>query len=649
MSNSQNYPTNKIVEYTARIIPYLFYIFFAIILFGVLLCIYLNRIDLAIRGLIIGYSAILASVLMVFIIKYQHKGFEDIILFHFKQKFLILISGLLLLVSIIVLLADSKFQFIFPLMIVSIYTLISIQILTKKFSPAIILIEIFSTQIIFIGSLFLINSYYFGATDIIPHEFMTHVTLISGYVIPPDLNISYTMFPLYHLLVTMLSSLLNIPPRIGIYFIAVPVSIISILCIFLIFKPIIQNEQGSLFCSLIYSITLIDSSYDIYSYTLPRGLGFAGFLLLLYSFYMLKSQPVILRENYIIFYLFMIFTVLVHQVSILLIIFLLCLIALIELIGGFEKYISYSLLLIIVVFSTFYWFFMSFLFTKMLILSRIYSFVLDAPTLIESTTSFSVSNFFLNNLTSQILLFFAIIGIGYIFVRKRSSYLWVVAAFSIVALLMYLPTPLSSIYQISIILGAKRFPLLITPFIAVIMGLGIIFFTYFLINKKVSPRLISIILVSIVILYGVSSTGLFKSDPSAGRQSFDFDEVSALNFGDQYIPYGSTIFTDYYYARYFDVPLFSLTEKFSFPYYNSELISNLPALSTKNGYVIFPHKVFLDKGLRLGIPNEAIANPMNDVYPTKENVIFVNGFIDSNDKIYSDSSVEILIPREIPN
>jgi len=649
MSNSQNYLTTKILEYTARIIPYLFYIFFAIILFGVLLCLYLNQIDLAIRGLIIGYPAILASVLLVFIIKYQHKGFEDIFLFHFKQKFLILISGFLLLVSITVLLADSEFHFIFPLIIIAIYTLISIQILTKKFSPAIILTEIFLTQIIFIGSLFLNNSYYFGATDIIPHEFLTHVTFISGYIIPPDLNLSYSTFPLYHISVTLLSSLLNIPLRIGIYFIAVPVSIISTLCIFFIFKPIIQNEQVSLFCSLIYSITLIDSSYDIYSYTLPRGLGFAGFLLLLFLFYMLKSHPLIRRENYIIFYLFMVFTVLVHQVSILLIIFLLCIIALVELIGGFEKYISYSLLFITVAFSTFYWFFMSFLFTRMLIQSRVYSLGLDAPTFILPTISFSVSNFFLNNLTPQILLFFAIIGIGYIFVRNRSSYLWVVAAFSIVALLMYLPTPLSSIYQISIILGIKRFPLLITPFIAAIMGLGIIFFTYFLINKKVSPRVISIILVSIVILYGLSSTGLFKSDLSAGRQSFDFDEVSALNFGYQYIPYGSTISTDYYYARYFDVPLFSLTEKFSFPYYNSELISDLPALSTENGYVIFPHKVFLDKGLRLGVSNEAIANPMNDVYPTTENVIFVNGFIDSNNKIYSDSSVEILMPKEIPN
>jgi hypothetical protein len=649
MDNSQNYLTDKIVEYTARIIPYLFYIFFIIILLSVLLCIYFNQFDLAIRGLIFGYPTILASVLLVFIIKYRHNDFEDIILFPFKQKFLILISILLLLISIIVLFADIKLQFIFPLIIVSVYTLISIQIFTKKFSPAIILIEIISTQIIFMGNIFLNNSYYFGGTDIILHEFMAHVTFVSGNIIPPDLDSTYSTFPLYHIFVTIVSNISNIPLRIGIYFIAVPVSIISTLFIFFIFKPIIQNEQVLLFCSVIYSITLIDSSYDIYSYTLPRGLGFAGFLLLLYLFYTLKPHLDITREKsilLIIFSIFMVFTVLVHQVTILLIIFLLCLICLIELIRRFEKYISYSLLLIIIVFSTFYWFFISFLFTTMLIRTRVYSNGLDAPTFIARTISFSVSNFFLNNLTSQILLFFTIIGIGYIFVKKSSGYLWVVAAFSIVALLVYLPTPLSSIYQISIIFGAGRFPLLIRPFIAVIMGFGIIFFTYFLINKHFSSRVISILLVSIIILYGLSSTGLFKSDSGTGRQSFDFDEVSALNFGYEYIPYGSTISTDYYYFRYFYVMLFSLTEKFSLPHYNSNIISNLSVLSTENGYIIFPHKVFLNKGLSLGNDNDLPSIHSNDAFPTKENVILVNNFINSNNKIYSDSAVDILIRSE---
>jgi hypothetical protein len=260
MGNSQHYPTNKIVEFTARITPYLFYIFFAIILFGVLFCLYIDQVDLAIRGIIIGFPALLASFLLIFIIKNQDTGFEDIFLFYVKQKFLILLTIILLLVSWIVFLTDFQFQLIFPLMIVSVYTLISIQILTKKYSPAIILSEIFLTQIVFMGSFFF-NNYYFGGTDIIPHEFMTQVTSLSYSIIPPDLDISYAAFPLYHIYVATLSSILNIPIRMGIYFIAVTVSIISTLFIFFIFKPIIQNNQVLLFCSLVYSMTLIDSSW----------------------------------------------------------------------------------------------------------------------------------------------------------------------------------------------------------------------------------------------------------------------------------------------------------------------------------------------------------------------------------------------------
>jgi hypothetical protein len=293
--------------------------------------------------------------------------------------------------------------------------------------------------------------------------------------------------------------------------------------------------------------------------------------------------------------------------------------------------------------TAFYWFFVSVPFTQMLILSRVINSGLDAPTLFQPSASFVVSNFFFNNLTSQILLFFTIIGIGYIFVRKRSGYLWVVAAFSAVALLIFIPTPLSNIYQLSIIVGVGRFPLLVRPFIAVITGLGIIFCIYFLIHKQVSPKVISLILISVVILFGVSSTGLFKSDSSTDRQSFNFDEVSALNFGFQFIPYGSPILTDYYYSRYYEVPLFSLTDTFSLPYYNPRIIEDLPALSTEKGIVIFPHKAFLDKGLRLGVANEFVANAMKDVYPTNENVMVVDGVIDSNNKIYSDNSVEILV------
>ena len=47
--------------------------------------------------------------------------------------------------------------------------------------------------------------------------------------------------------------------------------------------------------------------------------------------------------------------------------------------------------------------------------------------------------------------------------------------------------------------------------------------------------------------------------------------------------------------------------------------------------------------LAFGGENDANANSLNEVYPTKENVIFVNGFINSNNKIYSDRTVEILI------
>lgn len=137
--------------------------------------------------------------------------------------------------------------------------------------------------------------------------------------------------------------------------------------------------------------------------------------------------------------------------------------------------------------------------------------------------------------------------------------------------------------------------------------------------------------------------GLLKSDTSTDRQSFNSDEISALNFGFQFIPYGSPILTDYYYTRYYEVPLFSLTDTFSLPYYKPRIITDLPGLSTEKGIVIFPHKAFLDKGLRLGVSNEFVANAMKDVYPTKENVIFVDRVIDSNNKIYSDRSVEILI------
>ena len=81
--------------------------------------------------------------------------------------------------------------------------------------------------------------------------------------------------------------------------------------------------------------------------------------------------------------------------------------------------------------------------------------------------------FLQNEIYMGIFLVFALIGIGYILYRQKPQYLPVVAMFSLFTLVFYVPNPLFPSQTIAMIYRIDRFWILIAPFMAFVMAMGV--------------------------------------------------------------------------------------------------------------------------------------------------------------------------------
>jgi len=236
-------------------------------------------------------------------------------------------------ISLVILASGLGNSWTYLVLVVLLYIIIFIQIFSGELSKTTVLFEIILTQAGFIWSSAQKYDFYFGGTDIMPHQFMATITYLLERVLPPEFG-GYSNFPLYHIFVAECSHVLGLDIRTILISFTWPISVIGIIFIYYIFLRTVQNEQIALLTSLIYSMSAVGITHS--NYMIPRGLAFMGFLMLLY--FLTSSNR--FKNPYakcILVTLIVVFTILVHQVSILLIIALLCLLIVCEWLVGQKK------------------------------------------------------------------------------------------------------------------------------------------------------------------------------------------------------------------------------------------------------------------------------------------------------------------------
>jgi hypothetical protein len=633
-----------ILDYIRRSIPYLPYFVLLLTIVGVSVAFFLQTPDWALKGVYLVFPVLLASYILQFIRKKDLALHNTVTIYSGNRKCLLTLFVCLFSISLVILAAGFGNSWVYPALIVLLYVVILIQIFSNRTSKVTLLSEIMLTQAGFIWSSVQKYDFYFGGTDIMAHQFMATITHLSGRVLPPKFG-GYTDFPLYHIFVAECSHVLDLNIETIIFSFTWPISVIGVIFVYYIFLHIVRNEQIALLGGLIYSMSAVGLTHSIYM--IPRSLAFVGFLMLLY----IMTSSNWLKNPYVkcaCVTLIGVFIVLVHQVSILLIIALLSLLVVCELFVGHEKYVTGPSFILLSAISVGYWIYVAFSFAQSTFMSRLDADRWENPVVIRAadllpTDPMTTWSYYINSIGSEIFLFFAIIAIGWILWRKKSDYLTVLALFALVTLVLYVPNPLHMIWQISQLLAVNRFNLLLGPFMALIMGMGMYILSKYLITAKIHINSICILLIAVIFLYGSSTTGLLEIDPSINRESFNSDEIQGLDFVNKHVPYGSTIHTDFYNWRYLDAGYFSESDALGLPYFTTGVIAGLDDVPSYSGYIILPYNEFTRRGLTLRAGGALDPKNLNPCYPTEENVISMMRGVEPRDKLYSNQAIKIYL------
>lgn len=607
-----------------------------VIIAGLAMSLVINRLDYAIRGLIIAIPALLAS-------KYLHKSFEidldfkeSIIVYPFKQKKLTLIYFILFNLSIIILSLFPIRNWYYIAIISLLYSIIFIQIFSYSFNVNFILCEIVLVLLNSIYSVTQKTPLYFGGTDIPSHLFMSSVTNLSGHVIPVDLSLLYTYFPLFHILISESSYLLGLTITSSFFLIAAPIYIVSVVFVYYILKSVDVPPQLSLLSTFAFSSTNTVLYHG--TYMISRTIAFIGFLILIYTIYRRKSRDK--KHLYsILSILFSIFILIVHQVSLPQIIMVLCLLLLCEKLIFNKCYFPKNFIILLSTLFLSYWLYISYLFTKSIVEARLKSQYYDTLIIKPTIHVGNQWSYILEHLDVPIFLFFALVGIGYVLCKRGNNYYKVFSLFSLLSLILYVPNPIQMLWQTMDLFRFDRFMLLITPFMSFAMATGIVVYLKYLLSHGVSnKKIMSIYLVILIFVFVSFVYSAPESDISFSKYPktyFTSGELTGFGYIFENVPYGSSLYSDYYTSRFFIQNKFSLSEKLNLPFYNNYAVKNINEISAYKGYFLMRNNDYNKSGLVFSSNGYYVYNS------SIPNQIEIYSILNNDNKIYSSSELSV--------
>jgi hypothetical protein len=337
-----------------------------------------------------------------------------------------------------------------------------------------------------------------------------------------------------------------------------------------------------------------------------------------------------------------IYILLVHQVSTPQILFLLFILLGCEWFVGSEKHLRSSFFILEVVMFLAYWFYVAFDFSNGVIVSRIRPDVFAAPVVMENLQPYSPFAFLFNNVDMLIFLFFAIVGISYLFWKQKPPYASAFGLFALLTVALYVPTPIQTLWQTMSIFAFDRFMLFISPFMAFVMGWGLYVVSGSL-QKRSRGRAAGSIVLLLFVVYCCGATGIIMVEETPeSRVSFAYEELDGFDYIYSHVPYGSTVYSDYYTSRYFRQGYFSESDALKLPFYRSRTIRNVADIPSYQDFIIIPYSQFLEYGLKFSKGSELDQEGGTYPYlPSNETRSALSTNLAGKDKIYSSELIEL--------
>ena len=619
-----------------------YFIIFTIIC-GIALTLIMGRPDFTIRAFIYIIPGILVAILLMKLYRKGEKYSDILILTRAHRKYFQIIFVVLYALSLLSLYFSPYRPWYYFLVITALFCVIFVQIFEDTVKPPVILFEISCVMANLIFGLQLKYPFYFGLSDIIPHLYLSKITLLLGYIVPEDLSYSYAWFPLYHIFIAAGTALMGIDIKLVFIVLTSLSFIVVIWVIFLLSNQIIKNDQISLLICLIFSTTPIVITHS--TYVVTRTMAFIGFVFFVYLAHK-QIQTSKWRSFYVLTLLFSVYLILVHQVSILQILVILFIFLLLEvLINDYFAIRTRIIALIIITFST-YWIFTSFFFTNIIIQTADSTSV---PALSRLRSGIDTGNeyiFLTENISTAILIFLLLLGAGYLCWAYRSKYPSVIGLFALLVSPLYFPSPLTASSWAMVSLRMDRFMILFSPFMAFTIAIGFLVLLHILFENKHSRKIaivFGVLLFSYLCLSALlgSNAGDSNDLPSdLDRVYFTEPELSAFYFIPDFVAYNSTITSDKYANRMFEQPFFSKTKALNLPsYYASGTLESTDSFTFNDGFFVLRNQGLEEKGLIF----YSGSWDYGDFYePTQENLEKFSQMTFSSQKIYDNQKVSIV-------
>lgn len=600
----------------------------------------LSRWDYSIRGLAVAIPMIISAIFLKYLISAREDPFNNDGI-HLANNFISPKTFFIIyIVSCLFLLLKLPREMYFAI-IIGLFLILTIQIVFINYNIYSILSGIMLTMINIIYGVTLYYPFYFSTTDISRHIYWAKVTLLSGHVIPLDLDPGYSAFPLYHIFIAECSNIFNLPIQQTLFLVTGPLFVLIVLFLYSIFYYFSENTQVALLGCVFFSLYEVVYAKGIEMVTSPTA--FVGYCMLIYA--MLKiggrhDQRFIFQSISLVFSLFII---LVHQVSIFLIVALLVIFILSEILVGKNKIFANYFILFIISVLFGYWSYSASTFFNQVLTPRlnpnVFSFadspsVMSAPIIDRNMVAF-ISLY--DKIDISILITFAITGVIFMIWRQKPKYLAVLGIFLLFTLPLYLPNPFTTYSIFSDLFRLDRFLILMSPFMTFAMAYGFVLTYKFFNGRFKSKSVLSCICISIVGIFIVTSlSGVILSDPG-DRRYFDTQEIEGFSFVFNNISYGLDLKSDYFTVRFFPYKYFSLTDALHLPHYNIQLLKGFDKPADGNGYSIVREKTFEEGGLYI--------EPTSGLYlyrPDLQNRLEMRKFISEKNKVYYNSHVTIV-------
>lgn len=550
----------------------------------------MGRYDLIAFGIVFAIPMIMAA---IWILSHRDLVKNTPQLFYLSNPLKLLLPILFFLlftISVIILIKYTVRPLLYFLIITGLYLLILIQILLIPTSLIIILMQIFFLMLNIACGVIFKYPLYFGGSDTLVHLYFCDITFKTGHVISSNLDIGYSKFPLFHILIAISCHILGLSIKETFFLLSPILFVSSLFPIYYITQLISKNHTLALLSCLTYSSFPTVIYYG--AYVSPRVLAYIELLFLIYL--LLRSPN---ATNFIPYKFLCILTlsgiILYHSVSIMQFLVFIIPIMLVERLLKTKISISGTFFTLMVTMFLGYWFFVAISLTSNLIIQLLDTLHFDEALILPM----KINTYFLyDNFPYSVFLFFGLIGI-YWSIRKR-GHMSVFGFISMPLILLFIPK-LKTVWLIQRQFGLYRYELFTTPFMAIIFGIGIyILFGY--INSGIFSK---IRIIKIFLLFSLLSASTFTSIYNSSNASdtltnvpsryFSDGELLGFKFVEEKAPSNSTIYGDYSSERYFvGRKYFPGIETYNLNSYKVRPLPSLNDINKANGYFIYRYEEF---------------------------------------------------------